>query len=91
MGTLDVLFHLTSFFAPAFFVAGVLALLGPVVVRKRPGAPVLMAQLALNFLAGGVALSLGLWIFGNDGKMASYGAMLLMCTAAQASSGRWGK
>ena len=51
----------------------------------------LLAQAAINFVAGSAALLVGLWFFGNDGKMATYAAMLLMGTVAQASSGRWGK
>ena len=91
MGPLDTLNHLVNFLAPALVVALVLALLGPFLIRKRPKAPVLLAQAAINFAAGASALLLGLWFFGNDGKMASYAAMLLLCTATQASSGRWGK
>ena len=91
MGPLDTLNHLVNFLAPALAVGLVLALLGPLLIRKRPGAPVLIAQAAINFAAGALALLLGLWFFGNDGKMASYAAMLLLCSAAQASSGRWGK
>ena len=91
MGPLDTLNHLFNFFAPALAVALVLALLGPFLIQKRSGAPVLIAQAAINFVAGAAALLLGLWLFGNDGKMASYACMLLLCTAAQASSGAWGK
>lgn len=91
MGPLDTLNHLFSFLAPALVVALVLALLGPFFIRKRPGAHAFTAQVAMNFVAGSVALLLGLWFFGNDGKMATYAAMLLLCSAAQASSGRWGK
>ena len=91
MGLLDIFNHLFNFLAPALAVAIVLALLGPFLVRKRSGAPVLIAQAAINFVAGAVALLLGLWFFGNDGKMASYAAMLLLCSTAQASSGAWGK
>ncbi|OYT92652.1 MAG: hypothetical protein CFE43_07280 [Burkholderiales bacterium PBB3] len=91
MGPLDTLNHLVNFLAPALAVGLVLALLGPLLIRKRPGAPVLLAQAAINFAAGALALLLGLWFFGNDGKMASYAAMLLLSSAAQASSGRWGK
>ena len=91
MGLLDTINHLFNFLAPALVVSLVLALLGPFLLRKRPGASVLIAQAAMNFVAGAAALLIGLWFFGNDGKMASYAAMLLLCTAAQASSGRWGK
>lgn len=91
MGFLDLLNHLANFLAPALAVALVLALLGPFLVPKRPGAQTLTAQVAINFVAGAVALVLGLWFFGNDGKTATYAAMLLFSSAAQASSGRWGK
>lgn len=58
---------------------------------KRPRAQAFSAQVAINFVAGAVALVVGLWFFGNDGKMATYAVMLLLVSAAQASSGRWGK
>ncbi len=91
MGPSDTLNHLFNLLAPALVVALVLALLGPFLIRKRPGARTFPAQVAINFVAGAVTLLLGLWFFGNDGKMATYAAMLLLCCAAQASSGRWGK
>ena len=91
MGFIDTVIHLANFLMPALTVAFVLALFGPLLVRKRPGAPTVLAQTAINLVAGVTALLMGLWFFGNDGKMASYAAMLLLCAAAQASSGRWGK
>lgn len=91
MGPLDALKHLFSFLAPAAAVALVLAVAGPFLMPKRAGAQVFIAQVAMNFIAGAVALSAGLWYFGNDGKMATYGLMLVLCSAAQASSGVWRK
>jgi 4-amino-4-deoxy-L-arabinose transferase-like glycosyltransferase len=91
MGFLDLVNHLANFLAPALAVALVLAFVGPFLMPKRPGAQAFTAQVAINFVAGAVALVLGLWFFGNDGKMATYAAMLLLSSAAQASSGRWGK
>ena len=41
------------------------------------------AQAAINVVAGTVVLLLGLWYFGNDGKMATYGAMLVVCATTQ--------
>ncbi|MBC7618002.1 MAG: hypothetical protein H7293_03245, partial [Candidatus Saccharibacteria bacterium] len=82
MGLLDTLNHLVDFLAPALVVALVLALLGPFLMRKRPGAQTFPAQVAINFVAGAVALVVGLWFFGNDGKMATYAAMLLLSAAA---------
>jgi hypothetical protein len=91
MGFLDLVNHLANFLAPALAVALVLALVGPFLVPKRPGAQAFPAQVAINFVAGAAGLLFGLWFFGNDGKMATYAAMLLFSSAAQASSGRWGK
>ena len=88
MGPLDTLNHLVNFLAPALVVALILALLGPFLIRKRPGAQVFPAQVAINFVAGAVALVLGLWFFGNDGKMATYGAMLVFCACAQWGASR---
>jgi hypothetical protein len=50
---------------------------------NRPVARVVVAQAAINSIAGVVALSVGLWFFGRDGKMASYAAMLLGCALSQ--------
>ncbi len=91
MGLLDQINHLLNFVAPALAVALVLATFGPFIVPKRPGAQVFIAQVAINTIAGIIALLAGLWFFGHDGKMASYGAVLLLASLAQASSGRWGK
>ena len=91
MGPLDQLNHLLNFMAPAVAVGAFLALFGPILMSKRPEAQVFIVQVAINSIAGLLVLVLGLWFFGNDGKMATYAAMLLFCTAAQASSGRWGK
>ncbi len=91
MGPLDLTYHLLSFAAPALGVGLVLALLAPIFMPKRPAGHTVLAQAAINFIAGFVGLGLGLWFFGRDGKMASYGLMLLLCCVAQARSTRWGK
>ena len=75
--------HLMGFLAPAFVVAAVLALVAHWFMEKRPSAPGLIAQFAINFGAGACALALGLWFFGNDGKMASYAAMVVVCATSQ--------
>jgi hypothetical protein len=87
MGPFDLLNHLLNFVAPALFVGTLLALLGPVFIRNRPAAPELYAQAAINSGAGAIALAAGLWFFGRDGKMASYGAMLLACAFSQGFQG----
>ena len=83
MGPFDFANHLLNFVAPAVFVGFFLALTAPVVlgVRANPGSWLGLG--ILNSLAGGCALVGGLWFFGNDGKMGSYGAMLLACAISQ--------
>ena len=82
MGPLDLINHLVNFAAAPAFVAIVLALLAPYLMKKTASAPALYAQVAINLGAGVLALLVGLWFFGRDAKMASYGFML----AAMASS-----
>lgn len=85
MGPLDLLNHLFNFLAPAVVVGLVLAVVTPIFDRKRVSVVTITAQIAINSIAGALALGLGLWFFGNDGKMASYAAM----AAAVASSQWW--
>ena len=60
-----------------------LAVLAPVFIRNRPVARTLLAQTAMNTVAGGVVLVMGLVVFGNDGKMATYAALVLATGTAQ--------
>ena len=83
MGPLDQIIHLINFCAPALAVGAVLALVGPWLMKKSPLAPGLLAQAAINCVAGVLALGLGLWFFGNDGKMASYAAMVVLAATSQ--------
>ncbi len=84
MGPLDQLNHLINFLAPALAVGVVLALVGPWLMKKGPSAPGFIVLTAMNSIAGALALGLGLWFFGNDGKMASYAAMVVVCAISQA-------
>jgi hypothetical protein len=84
MGPLDLLNHLLNFVAPALFVGGMLAFAAPIFMQNRPQAPAKYAQAAINSVAGVAALTLGLWFFGRDGKMASYAAMAVTCALSQA-------
>ena len=52
-------------------------------MKKPPLALGLLAQAAINCVAGVLALGLGLWFFGNDGKMASYAAMVVAVATCQ--------
>lgn len=83
MGPLDIFNHLLNFMAPAVVVGVGLALIARIFIRKVPLAHSLQAQAAINSVAGVVALALGLWFFGRDGKMASYAAMVLAVATSQ--------
>jgi uncharacterized membrane protein YdcZ (DUF606 family) len=83
MGPLDLINHLLNFLAPAFVVGVMLAILAVISGRNKAASHGLYAQAAINFIAGVVALGLGLWFFGRDGKMATYAAMVVACASTQ--------
>lgn len=72
-----------SFAAPAFAVAFLVALAGRWLLPRATPRPAWWVLVAINFVAGLAALGAGLWIFGVDGKMASYGALVLAVATAQ--------
>ena len=88
MDIVDASIHLLNFIAPAFFLA-----LGLVACAKIMGlnAPVSIAwwvQAAITFLVGCLVLTLGLWMFGRDGKMATYALLVLSSALCQWVLGR---
>jgi hypothetical protein len=88
MGPLDQIYHLANFLAPALAVGVVLALAGSLFITNRAVPPGLIAQAAINFVAGAAALGVGLWFFGRDGKMASYAALIVVAATSQWAGGR---
>jgi hypothetical protein len=84
MGPLDLLNHLFNFALPAMVVGVLLAYCAPLLYKKQAPALAGYAQAAINSVAGVAALTLGLWFFGRDGKMASYAAMAVTCALSQA-------
>jgi|GEM_PF-162139 len=83
MGLVELLNHVANFCAPAFVVAGLTAWLGPWLVRPAAGALRRGPQWLLNTAAGLAVLLLGVWLFDQDGKMASYAALVLACASTQ--------
>ena len=83
MGPLDLLNHLLNFLAPAVAVGLVLAVATPIFDRKKLAIRAVAVQAAINSIVGVLALALGLWFFGRDGKMASYGALVAAAAASQ--------
>jgi hypothetical protein len=80
MGPLDVLWHIANLFLPALALGALAAALVKLLWWRE------LADLAWVRLAGPacaactVVTLAGLVVFGRDGKMATYGAMVLGCT-----------
>jgi hypothetical protein len=83
MGFFDLLNHLLNFLAPAAFVALTVPLGTRFFKKNKPLAFTYIAQAAINFVACAIVLAAGLWWFGNDGKMATYAAMVLASATVQ--------
>lgn len=83
MGLLDPINHFLNFLAPAVVVGLCLAMVAPFFHKKWRSARAVIAQAAINSVAGALVLALGLWVFGHDAKMATYGAMLVAGASAQ--------
>lgn len=83
MGLWSLLIHLANFVLPALVLGLVLAVLAPVFSGNLAVARILLTQAAINFVVGVLALVAGLVLFGNDGKMATYGALVLATGTAQ--------
>ena len=79
--------HILNFLAPAAFAAVLLVLLAQVFGRffksKVPPAQTIYAQAAIIFIVNTAILIAGLVLFKNDGKMATYAAMVLGSAACQ--------
>jgi hypothetical protein len=79
MGALDGLWHLMNFLAPAVGVSTIAALLAKLLWRRElKGVPV-WRLVAFAAGASAIVLVVGLAWTGQDGKMATYGAMVLAC------------
>ena len=83
MGPLDLVIHLLNFIAPALFVAGLVLPSCHFLLKKMTKPPVVWVQFAINFVIGVAVLTGGLVLFGRDGKMATYAALVLAQGTAQ--------
>jgi hypothetical protein len=89
MGIADSFIHIVNFFSPAWVMA---ALLAPALVwggpkrrgRSGRGLHMVKAWLALSAI-GAVVLLAGLVAFGRDGRMATYGVLVLVLGTAVAA------
>lgn len=83
MSLLAALDHLLNFLAPAAGVALLLVAGSQVFMRKRPSKLSWRAHAAILFAVGAAALVAGLVLLGRDGKMLTYGALVLACASSQ--------
>jgi peptidoglycan/LPS O-acetylase OafA/YrhL len=78
----DAFWHITNFFAPALVVGGIAAVLARLVWRRELRARSVWRLWAWAGGASALASIAGLVVFEHDGKMATYGAMVVACAAA---------
>jgi len=83
MGILGFLNHLLNFLLPALVVGGLLAATAPLVIRKARSPHGWLKQTVINSVVCVLALGIGLVVFGHDGKMLTYAAMVLACASSQ--------
>ena len=88
MSLLGLIDHLLNFVAPALVVGLLVAALAPMLMKKARSHHTWLTQGAINSVAGLLALLAGLFFFGHDGKMASYGLMVVLIASAQWFSAR---
>jgi hypothetical protein len=84
MGPVALLNHAVNFAAPALWLALLLPWLDRFLTGKRASAFSRPAQFWLIFTTGLVVLALGLVLWGQDGKMLTYLALV-----ATAATGQW--
>ena len=83
MGPLAILNHTINFLAPALWLAVLLPVLSRLFMGKRAVARTMANQIALHFVVGCIVLLVGLVLFGRDGKMLTYLALVLALASMQ--------
>jgi hypothetical protein len=83
MGPLDLLLHLLNFLAPALALAAAMPLAARVLMPKVAASRSWIASAAIDFIAGAAVLAAGLLVFGRDGKMATYAALVAVVALVQ--------
>ncbi|MCW8174547.1 hypothetical protein D8B25_03895 [Verminephrobacter aporrectodeae subsp. tuberculatae] len=83
MTLLNVLNHLLNFVAPAAALALLLPLAGRCIRFRAPAALAWRRRAAIVFLVGVATLVAGLMLWGHDGKMPTYAALVLACASCE--------
>ena len=82
MDAADAFWHLTNFFAPALFLGAFAAALTKAIWRRELGPGRGLRLWAWASGAAALASIAGLAIFGHDGRIATYAAMVVACATA---------
>lgn len=83
MSFFDLLNHLVNFALPALALGIMVPLFSRLIWRKTPARRSLKSQMLITSLAGLAVLFAGLVIFSTDGKMATYGALVINAALCQ--------
>jgi hypothetical protein len=83
MGPLDLLLHILNLLAPAFVVAAAVTLAGRRMSRQSSSPPSAGKRWAIQVGVGCAVLMGGLVLLGRDGKMATYGALVVAVATSQ--------
>lgn len=83
MGFFAFVNHATNFLAPALWMALLMPLGARLILGNRSSAHSLKGVIALHFIVGCIVLAGGLVVFGQDGKMLTYLALVLTVASSQ--------
>ena len=83
MGFLDLALHFAGLLAPAAGVALLVSLFGRFALGRAVADRSWGLYFAIDFAAGSAALVAGLALFGRDGRVASYLALIVACATSQ--------
>ena len=83
MGILAAVNHAINFFAPVIWLALLLPLCARFFLKKKAAVRTITSQVALHLIVGGVVLLVGMLVFGRDGKMLTYLALVLVAASTQ--------
>jgi len=83
MDAMHLLNHVLNLLAPALWLAAGFTLMSRLFMKKQAVAHSPLAQAAILSVACCGVLLLGLALLGRDGKMTTYGALVLVCASVQ--------
>ncbi len=86
---IDAFWHIADFLGPALGVAAIAAALAKLLWRTALRRVAWLRLFAWAALASAAVLIAGLVVFGRDGRMATYGAMVVVCAGALWAVGFW--